>query len=265
MKGKMFRSFIAGLSAVSMARRRGPTLNLALVLLAVGGIVGTASATPQARGHLILYTSDSAADGSREIHARERPPRVHEAVGSGHGERDSSYINAVIVVDVTAPTPNTDPTEEGRWRPLRLLMEAMDGEIAKLYAERGVTGVRPRFTMPLIRLAHRGPMTIRQLADSLELTHSAVSQTVSALRREGLVTSAPGSDARTREVALTDQARELVPFLEAEWRATEQAVADLEAETPYALSQVVRDLEAALARRPFYDRIVQHLTEPDAS
>jgi Tol biopolymer transport system component len=52
-----------------IARRRGPTLNLALVLLAVGGIVGTASATPQARGDLILYTSDSAADGSREIHA----------------------------------------------------------------------------------------------------------------------------------------------------------------------------------------------------
>jgi hypothetical protein len=49
------------------------------------------------------------------------------------------------------------------------------------------------------------------------------------------------------------------PFLEAEWRATEQAVAELEAEISYPLSQVVQVLEAALARRSFHDRIVQHL------
>jgi DNA-binding MarR family transcriptional regulator len=158
-------------------------------------------------------------------------------------------------------TEHRDPTEESRWRPLRLLLESMDGEIARLYAERGVTGVRPRFTMPLIRLGRRGPMTIRQLADSLDVTHSAMSQTVGALRREGLVTSSPGSDARTREVTLTDRARELVPFLEAEWRATEQAVAELESELPYPLSQVVRDIEAALLRHSFHDRIVGHLAE----
>jgi hypothetical protein len=38
-------------------------------------------------------------------------------------------------------------------------------------------------------------------------------------------------------------------------------VAELEAEIPYALSQVVRDLEAALARRSFHDRIVDRLGE----
>lgn len=159
-------------------------------------------------------------------------------------------------------TDHQDPTEESRWRPLRLLLESMDGEIATLYAERGATGVRPRFTMPLIRLGRRGPMTIRQLADSLDVTHSAMSQTVGALRREGLVTSSPGSsDARTREVVLTDRARALVPFLEAEWRATERAVAELESELPYPLSQVVRDITAALAQRSFHDRIVGHLPE----
>jgi hypothetical protein len=36
-------------------------------------------------------------------------------------------------------------------------------------------------------------------------------------------------------------------------------VAELEAEMPYALSQVVRDLEAALGRRSFHDRIAQQL------
>nr|WP_211362012.1 MarR family transcriptional regulator [Pseudonocardia cypriaca] len=137
----------------------------------------------------------------------------------------------------------------------------MDADIARLYADRGITGVRPRFVAPLIRLGRRGGMTIRQLADSLEVTHSAMSQTVAALQRDGLVTTAAGADARTREVVLTDRAREILPFLEAEWRATEEAVAELEAEIPYALSQVVRDLQAALARRSFHDRIADRIAE----
>lgn len=162
--------------------------------------------------------------------------------------------------DVHYGAPGSDPTEEvSRWRPLRLLLDAMDDDIARLYEERGVSGVRPRFVMPLIRLGRRGAMTIRELADTLGVTHSATSQTVSALRREGLVRSVAGADARTRRVALTEQARALLPFLEAEWQATEQAVAELDAEIPYALSQVVRDLEAALARLSFHDRIARNL------
>jgi DNA-binding MarR family transcriptional regulator len=152
-----------------------------------------------------------------------------------------------------------DPSEQSRWRPLRQLLDAMDADIARLYTERGIAGVRPRFVGPLIRLGRRGPMTIRQLADSLDVTHSATSQTVAALQRDGLVTTTAGADARTREVALTERARDLLPFLEAEWRATEQVVAELEAEIPYALSQVVQDLQAALARRSFHDRIADRI------
>jgi DNA-binding MarR family transcriptional regulator len=156
---------------------------------------------------------------------------------------------------------SSDPSEQNRWRPVRQLLDAMDADIARLYTERGITGVRPRFVAPLIRLGRRGGMTIRQLAESLEVSHSAMSQTVAALQRDGLVTTAAGADARTREVVLTDRARDLLPFLEAEWRATEQVVAELDAEIPYALSQVVRDLQAALARRSFHDRIADRIAE----
>src|SRR3954469_11889016 len=137
----------------------------------------------------------------------------------------------------------------------------MDGEIAQLYAERGV---RPRFSMALIKLRHRGPLTIKQLAALTGVTHSAMSQTVSALRAEGLVTTQAGPDARTRQVALTDKGVDVVPFLEAEWRATEEAVAELEAEVPYPLTAVVRDLRTALARRSFHDRIIGHLPPGEA-
>lgn len=138
----------------------------------------------------------------------------------------------------------------------------MDEDIARLYAEQGVAGVRPRFSMALIKLHYLGPMTIRDLAGEVEVTHSAMSQTVTAMRRHGLVDTTLGQDARTREVALSDRGRALVPFLEAEWRATEQAIAQLEAEVPYPLTQVVRDLAAALDRHSFHDRIADHLDLP---
>jgi DNA-binding MarR family transcriptional regulator len=131
----------------------------------------------------------------------------------------------------------------------------MDDEIARWYEAHGIAGVRPRFSMALIRLHHLGPMTIRALAREIDVTHSAMSQTVTAMRRDGLVEVAPGSDARTREVSLTPAGRALVPALEAEWRATERAIGEIEAEIPYALTQVIRDIEAALERRPFADRL----------
>lgn len=152
-----------------------------------------------------------------------------------------------------------DPTLTSALRPLRLLLTDMDDDIARLYAERGIGGVRPRFSMALIRLHHRGPLTIRDLAAEVEVTHSAMSQTITAMRREGLVESTPGADARTRTVTLTAQGRALVPFLEDEWRATEAAYAALEAELPYALTQVVRDMAAALRQQSFHERILEHL------
>jgi DNA-binding MarR family transcriptional regulator len=157
---------------------------------------------------------------------------------------------------------NGDPTLHSAIRPLRELMAEMDADIGRLYAARGVTGVRPRFSMALIRLHHRGPMTVKELAEQVDVTHSAMSQTVTAMRAEGLVETTAGRDARTRDVTLTDRGRALVPFLEDEWRATERAFAELESELPYALTQVVRDITAALRRRPFLDRITRQLDQP---
>lgn len=157
------------------------------------------------------------------------------------------------------PPAGEDPTLESAIRPLKDLQAAMDADISRLYDERDVVGVRPRFSMALIRLRHRGPMTVKELAEQIDVTHSAMSQTVTAMRRDGLVETTPGPDARTREVALTVKGRELVPFLEAEWRATERAFAELEADVPYPLTRVVDDMRAALQRRSFLDRIKDQL------
>jgi DNA-binding MarR family transcriptional regulator len=152
-----------------------------------------------------------------------------------------------------------DPTLESRWRPLRLLQAAMDADIGRVYADARVRDIKPSWVLELLRLHAQGPMTITELAESVQRTHSALSQKVAAMRAAGLVRTTAGPDQRTRRVTLTPKARALAGRLAVEWRATEAAVAELEDEIPYPLSQVVRDIEAALQRKSFHDRIAEKL------
>lgn len=159
-----------------------------------------------------------------------------------------------------------DPTARSRWRPLRLLLDAMDADIARIYAEAHIEGLKPSWVLELLRLHAHGPMTIAELARSVARTHSAMSQKVAAMRAAGWVATAAGTDARSKQVTLTPRARRIAGRLAAEWRATEAAVAGIEAEIPYPLSRVVTDIEAALRRHSFHDRIAQHLAaDPDWS
>ena len=157
-----------------------------------------------------------------------------------------------------------DPTEHSHWRPLRLLQAAMDADIARLYAEAEIGGLKPSFVMELIRLHARGPMTLTELAESVQRTHSAISQKVAAMRAPGLVRTTAGADARSKKVTLTAKARRVVDRLAAEWRATEAAIAEIESEIPYPLSRVVTDIEEALRRKSFHDRIAEKLAGDSA-
>ncbi|HEY5015873.1 MAG TPA: MarR family transcriptional regulator [Streptosporangiaceae bacterium] len=157
-----------------------------------------------------------------------------------------------------------DPTEHSRWRPFRLLQEAMDADIGRVYAEAHISGLKPSFVMELLRLHARGPMTITELAESVQRSHSAISQKVAAMRAAGLVRTTAGPDARSKKVTLTAKARRMTGQLAAEWRATEAAIAEIEAEIPYPLSRAVTDIEEALRRKSFHDRIIEKLVSDAA-
>ncbi|MGH9303458.1 MAG: MarR family winged helix-turn-helix transcriptional regulator [Acidimicrobiales bacterium] len=152
-----------------------------------------------------------------------------------------------------------DPSEHSRWRPLFTLLEAMDADIARIYADLEVGGLKPSWAMELLRLNAGGPMTITELAKSVGRTHSAISQKVAAMRAAGWVTTTTGIDARSKRVALTTKSRRIVDQLAAEWRATEAAIDEIESEIPYPISRAVTDIRAALQHKSFHDRIAERL------
>jgi DNA-binding MarR family transcriptional regulator len=157
-----------------------------------------------------------------------------------------------------------DPTEESRWRPVFRVLSGIDDEIARVYAENGIPDLKPTWAMEIIRLHVRGPMTIAELARSVERTHSAMSQKVAAMRAAGWLETSPGPDARSKKVTLTPKAERIAAKLAAEWRATEASITELEAEIPYPLTRVADDIAAALARKSFHDRITEKLAQDPA-
>ena len=76
------------------------------------------------------------------------------------------------------------------------LRQVFDRDVAAVYADLGMEGYRPRYTPILRVLAERGPQSIRDLAIAVAVTHSAGSQTVAQLVREGHATLESGDDAR---------------------------------------------------------------------
>ncbi|MEU0391651.1 helix-turn-helix domain-containing protein [Streptomyces sp. NPDC006208] len=138
---------------------------------------------------------------------------------------------------------------------LRLLLGLLEADVAAVYSDLGLDGVRPRYTPVLRMLATRGPSTIQEVAAAIGVTHSAASQTVAQLVREGLVVVGPGEDGRRRIAALTPRAESLLPALDAEWEATAAAATAFEAELSHPLSELIGEALEALRRRPMRARI----------
>jgi DNA-binding MarR family transcriptional regulator len=139
---------------------------------------------------------------------------------------------------------------------LRHLLDLMDADVTSVLADLGLDSYRPRFSTYLRAVAALGPVPIRDLARATGVTHSAASQTVAEMSRRGLVDLRPGADGRQRIVHLTEQAREIMPIVDAEWDATASAAAELDAELPFPLAELVPAIAAALDRRGFRDRIL---------
>ena len=155
----------------------------------------------------------------------------------------------------------TDPTTSSRWRPLHRLLAAMDDDIAQIYRDLGISDLKPTWVRELLRLEAHGPMTITELAESTQRTHSAMSQKVSAMQAAGFVRTRPGPDARSKRVTLTAKARRITGQRAAEWAATAAAIAELETEIPYPLSRAVADIQTALDHKTFRERILEHLDD----
>lgn len=146
---------------------------------------------------------------------------------------------------------------------LRHLIETLDGSVQAAYADLALN-YRPRYTPVLRVLRELGSASIRTLSQRAGISHSAVSQTVSQMARDGLIEMRVGNDARERIVALSPAALEMLPALESQWAITNAAARTLDNELSLPLSQLLREAIDALERQPFKARMSQAKASLDA-
>jgi DNA-binding MarR family transcriptional regulator len=145
---------------------------------------------------------------------------------------------------------------------LRRLSERIDRDANRVYARLGIT-FEQRWMGVLDLLVRQGPMSVKDLARDLGVSHPSVSQTRASLLTAGLIAERvdPG-DGRRRALYLTPEGEALVETLLPVWAALDQVGRALNAEAGDAVS-VLTGLEEAMNRRSIQDRVAQALADTD--
>ena len=140
---------------------------------------------------------------------------------------------------------------------LRHLIELLDGAVAQSYVDAGLA-YRPRYTPVMRALMQLEPSTIGQIAELAGITQPAATQTIALMIKEGLISAQAGPlDGRQRLIRLTGLGREMLPKIQACWRATGAAADSLDAELDAPLTLAVAKAVAALESKPFGARIAE--------
>jgi len=139
---------------------------------------------------------------------------------------------------------------------LRHLIALLDGGVEQGYIRSGLD-YHPRYTSTVQTLLAIGPSSIRTISRHSGLTHSAISQTVAQMEKDGLITFLSGDDARERIVSLTPKAEAMVPVLKERWAATNLAAQELDKELSMPLLDLLHEVIAVLESRSFAERIEQ--------
>jgi DNA-binding MarR family transcriptional regulator len=141
---------------------------------------------------------------------------------------------------------------------LRRLSESIDEDAGRIYIDQGID-FQQRWVGILEQLHERGAQAVGELAASLGIRHSSVSQTRRSLEEAGLVESqVDPQDARSRLLRLSTSGKELVRRLQPLWKILNATSLELDAEADHVIAALDR-LDQALQRRSLYDRVRQKL------
>ena len=141
---------------------------------------------------------------------------------------------------------------------LRRLSESIDEDAGRIYVDLGID-FQQRWVGILEQLHERGAQPVGELAASLGIRHSSVSQTRRSLEEAGLVESqVDPRDGRSRLLRLSASGKELVRRLQPLWKILNATSLELDAEADHVIAALDR-LDRALERLPLYDRVRQKL------
>ena len=142
---------------------------------------------------------------------------------------------------------------------LRRVLDEIQRQGKRVYAELGFD-FEIRWFSVFHFLANNPDSTITGIANSLNLQHPSVVQTVNEMIERGLLQSKSDSrDRRRRPISLTPKGRRLLRKIQPVWKAFEDAGKEINKEKDNDLIGAIDKFESALSRLSLYDRILLKL------
>ncbi len=146
---------------------------------------------------------------------------------------------------------------------LRALNDVLVRDAVRIYEEQEVD-FEPRWFPLVMLLKEKGPLSVMEIAEQLNMTHPAVNQTCNILEKKGHIRSLKDKkDKRKRIIHLNDQCIQLTEQLEPLWKHFESAVTDLFYETQADFLDILSEMEEALDRKSMYERIREQVRQSE--
>ncbi|GLR71001.1 MarR family winged helix-turn-helix transcriptional regulator [Agaribacter marinus] len=137
---------------------------------------------------------------------------------------------------------------------LRSLSEQLDLAVEQVYRDQGIP-FKPRYFPIATALLEDGAMSIKRLAEKTGVSHSAVSQTVAAMKRDGWLASISGDDRREKLISLSALMQSELGQLERIWLAVAKAATSLDNDLDNSLFSSILKAGELLEDNSFYSRI----------
>jgi DNA-binding MarR family transcriptional regulator len=139
---------------------------------------------------------------------------------------------------------------------LRRLSEYFLMEVNKVYEQSGIAFDASWFPVFYI-LSKQQNIPLTDIAEQLEVSHSAVSQLVTGLKKKGLVETAPcPDDGRRQLVMLTPKGEALLEEVQPVWSGITLAMKNL---TSSVLLEAITQVETAVQQEPLSIRILSSM------
>lgn len=111
-------------------------------------------------------------------------------------------------------------------------------------------------------LSQRKEVSIKEISNELNVSHSAVSQLVSGLQQKGLIKSVTSKkDARHKAITFTAKGEKLLEKIKPVWNALQKAMEELTAENAQSkkVLPALTGIEESIQKKNLFERIEQHL------
>jgi DNA-binding MarR family transcriptional regulator len=111
-------------------------------------------------------------------------------------------------------------------------------------------------------LSQRKEVSIKEVSNELNVSHSAISQLVSGLQQKGLIKSVTSKkDARHRTITFTAKGEKLLEKIKPVWNALQEAMEELTAENTQSkkVLPALAGIEESIQKKNLFERIEQHL------